>query len=125
IVTSSLEKKQIECILDLEPGLPSVLTNSDLINQMLVNIFSMITSDFTRQSGILIQTQHVKDIVKLIFITTEVVSALNKNSHLEDPSYKIITQLVKKHEGNIEISSGEDSGSKIEIRFPLKRKIRS
>ncbi|MFO7445037.1 MAG: HAMP domain-containing sensor histidine kinase [Ignavibacteriaceae bacterium] len=125
IISSSLEKKQIECILDLEEGLPSVLTHSDLINQMMVNIFSMITADFTRPGGVLIQTQQVKDVIKLIFITTEVVTALNKNSNSEDPNYKIITQLVNKHEGQIDISSSIESGSRIEIKFPLKRKIRS
>jgi K+-sensing histidine kinase KdpD len=123
IISSSLEKKQIECILDLEPGLPSILTNSDLINQMLVNIFSIITADFTRPGGILIQTQHIKDIVKLSVISTEVVASLDEAS--SDPNYKIIMQLVRKHEGQIETNANEKFGSKIDIKFPLKRKIRA
>jgi K+-sensing histidine kinase KdpD len=123
IISSSLEKKQIECILDLEPDLPSILTNSDLINQMLVNIFSIITADFTRPGGILLQTQHVKDIVKLSVITTEVITALDEAS--SDPNYKIILQLVCKHEGWIETNANDKFGTKIDIKFPLKRKIRA
>lgn len=122
IISSSLEKKQIECILDLEPGLPSILTNSDMINQMLVNIFSIITADFTRPGGILIQTQQVKDVVRLSVITTEVINSLNEDN--SDPNYKIVLQLVRKHEGQVETNAHEKFGSKIEIKFPLKRKIR-
>ncbi len=124
IASSSLEKKQIECILDLEKDLPSILSHPHLVNQLFINLVNIITEDLTRQGGIIIQTRFVKDCVKFTLMSTEFIPLL-KNPPTVDPTFTIVNQLVAKHEGKMKTSSELKLGSRIEIFFPLKRKIRS
>src|SRR5690606_27825530 len=98
IASSSLEKKQIECILDLEKDLPSILSHPHLVNQLFINLVNIITEDLTRQGGIIIQTRFVKDCVKFTLMSTEFIPLL-KNPPTVDPTFTIVNQLVAKHEG--------------------------
>ncbi len=127
LVKSTLDNANLEYILDFENDLPSILSHPNYIYQLLTNIFSLIKNSKTKKGGVIIQTRFKDDNVILRVISTNKVDASNKaknNNVQQNLSVSIIKNLMKKHEGQFEIGSFENSGAALVLSFPLKRKIR-
>jgi len=127
LVKSTLENANLEYILDFENDLPPILSHPNYIYQLLTNIFSLIKSYKTKKGGIIIQTRFNDDQVLLRIISTNKIDDSNKNNNTnvqQKLSMSIIKNLIKKHEGQLEFGSIENSGAALVLMFPLKRKIR-
>ncbi len=121
LVYSTLRNANIECVLDLQDGIPSILSHTTYIHQILTNLFGLIKRRQRKTNGIIIQTRSKADEIVLRFITT---FPLNEALSEKNLNLKIVNNLVKKHEGETHIEDTLDSGSVIVLRFPLIRKIR-
>jgi signal transduction histidine kinase len=121
IVKSTLDTANIECVLDLEDKIPSILSHPNYINQILTNLFGIIRKNKEGRSGIIIQTRFRNENIYLRFVSTIIFNEENLKSEL---NYKIVQSLVKKHEGNFTVKDSFDGGASIVIEFPLIRKIR-
>lgn len=129
LVKSFLESVNIECILDLEKDIPPVLSHPNYIYQLLTNLFSMIKSYSKKGGGIFIQTKFVDDKVIVKVITTSYLHNIVENSNggevkTRDLNLNIISDLMKKHEGEFRAAADIQKGSTMILNFPLKRKIR-
>lgn len=126
LVKSTLENANLEYILDFENDLPPLLSHPNYIYQLLTNIFSLIKGKSVKKGGVIIQTRYKEDRILLRVISTNKVdvSKKNENDVQQNLSLSILKNLMKKHEGEIEIGSYENSGAAIVLNFPLKRKIR-
>ncbi len=127
LVKSTLDNANLEYILDFEGDLPSVLSHPNYVYQLLTNIFSLIKSYKAKKGGVIIQTRFKDDNVILRVISTNQINAANKNDGnnvQQNLSVSIIKNLMKKHEGQLELGSFENNGAALVLMFPLKRKIR-
>jgi K+-sensing histidine kinase KdpD len=126
LVKSTLENANLEYILDFEEDLPPVLSHPNYIYQLLTNIFSLIKSYKTKKGGIIIQSRFKDDNIVLRVISTNQIDTANKNENnvQQNLSINIIKNLMKKHEGQLEFGTFENSGAALVLKFPLKRKIR-
>lgn len=127
LIKSTLENANFECILDFENDLPSILSHPNYIYQLLTNVFSVIKNYKTRKGGIILQTRFKSDTIILRVITTNGIKnkdVKNSDDVQNNVSLSIIKNLMKKHEGQLEFDSFENSGTAMVLKFPLKRKIR-
>jgi len=127
LVKSTLENANLEYILDFENDLPPILSHPNYVYQLLTNIFSLIKSYKTKKGGLIIQTRFNDSNIILRVISTNKIDTSNKNdsnSVQQNLSVSIIKNLMKKHEGQMEFGSFENSGAALVLMFPLKRKIR-
>lgn len=126
VVLSSLKYKNYEFIWDFENDLPPILSNSTYVHQLLTNLFTLVGKDGQEAGGILIQTKYSQGNVYLRFITTDQISDISDLAakDTKNLTIKMINNLMKKHEGDLEISPEDQAGTTIVLRFPLKRKIR-
>ncbi len=127
LVKSTLENANMEYILDFDNDLPSILSHPNYIYQLLTNIFSLLKSFKADKGGIILQTRFKDNNIYLRVISTVKINYSSKNDS-ENEQYglaiKIIKNLMKKHEGAVEIDSFNNGGTAISLKFPLKRKIR-
>lgn len=121
IVLSTLKYKNYECILDLEAGIPPILTKSTYIHQLLTNFFSLMKN--SQGGGIVIQTKFVVDKIVVNFITTDIFSPAKLDID-QKTNLKMIENIMHLHEGKIKIFNPKSSGSSFVLTFPLRRKIR-
>lgn len=127
LVKSTLDNANLEYILDFEKDLPSILSHPNYIYQLLTNIFSLIKKNNSKKGGVIIQTRFKDDNVIIRVISTnkvDVSNKLEKNNVQQNLSVSIIKNLIKKHEGQFEVGSFDNSGAALVLLFPLKRKIR-
>lgn len=127
LVKSTLDNANLEYILDFENDLPPILSHPNYVYQLLTNIFSIVKSYKTKKGGVIIQTRFNDNNVILRVISTNNIDSTNKNdsnSVQQNLSVKLINNLMKKHEGQMEFGSIENSGAALVLMFPLKRKIR-
>ena len=127
VIHSALKNDKYECILELEKDIPSILSHPNHVNQILTNIFGLVKAKNSKGGGILIQTKFVKDNIILKVLSTDYIKDFKNNikENIENLNIRILTNLMKKHEGSLKIKSNESSGTLIELYFPLKRKLRS
>lgn len=123
MVRSSLEALRLECVLDLEKGIPPVLSHPNYMHQLLANVLGVIKSYTAGDGGVILQTRFRKDTVMINFISTAKVKPISEGNP-GSLNMRIIETLMQKHEGDMVIASEGDAGSVITLRFPLKRKIR-
>lgn len=125
-ISSSLQAANIECILNLDENVPSVLSHPDYLTHLLTTIFGMIKTSAQDGGGILIQTKYNNGIVIVRVVTTAFVQSLIKNStsNNDDLNVKMISHLMQKHQGSVDFDANELTGSSIVLTFPLKKKIR-
>lgn len=127
LVKSTLESANLEYILDFENDLPPILSHPNYIYQLLTNIFSLIKGYKSRKGGVIIQTRFKEDNVILRVISTSKIDPTeinNSNQVQRNLSLSIIKNLMKKHEGQLQLDSFENSGAAFVLVFPLKRKMR-
>ncbi len=121
LVESTLKNANIECALDLQEDIPSILSHPTYIHQILTNLFGLVKRERGRTNGIVIQTRSKDSDIVLRFVTSVRLAEKFSEKNL---NYRIVQNLVKKHEGESILEDTLDSGSVIVLRFPLIRKIR-
>lgn len=123
IAKSTLNNLQIECELDLENELPSIISNQKHLKQVATNLFSLIKRKAQKGSGVFIQSRLTNDVVVLSFFLTDYMEEINSGA---DPminlTIRIIKELMKKNEGVADFESVPMKGTSIHLLFPLKRK---
>jgi len=125
-ISSSLEAAKIECILNLDENIPSVLSHPDYLTHLLTTIFGMIKTASQNGGGILLQTKYNNGFVIVRIVTTAFIQSLTKEQKTQndDLNIKMITHLMQNHQGIVEYDAHEKTGSSIVLTFPLKKKIR-
>lgn len=126
MVKSTLDGFGIECVLDFANDLPSILSHSNYIFQLLTNILGIIKKQ-SEEAGIIIQTRYKNDSVNLQVITTSdlVKYSEKKTSNSKKPlNIRILENLMQKHEGSVAVERLQSGGSMITLQFPLIRKMR-
>jgi K+-sensing histidine kinase KdpD len=121
VVLSTLNYKDYECILDLEPNIPPILTKSTYIHQLLTNFFSIMKSE--NGGGILIQSKFSDEKIIVNFITTDLITASGLDSK-QKTNLKMMENLMNLHEGTLKIHNTKSGGTNFVLTFPLRRKIR-
>lgn len=124
VIASSVKKENYECMLDLEKELPPILSHPNLINQILVNTYSVLRP-IGNDGGIIIQTKDAKDQVIIKFFTTDNIKIPVSNfENSNNMSLRILDKLIKKHEGEIKINSSDAAGTTVILIFPIRRRLR-
>lgn len=128
LVKSTLENVNLECVLDFENNIPSILSHPNYIFQLLTNVIGLIKNRSNSKGGIIIQTRFNNDYILLKVVTTATLKTNSSNDNfITNPTelnVRIIDNLMKKHEGDFSISSYQNTGSAVTLKFPLRRKIR-
>jgi signal transduction histidine kinase len=128
LTRSSWESIKIECVLDLDKEVPPVLSHQNYIYQILSNVFEAIKSEANGTEGVIIQTRYKQDNIIIKIISTVNLTTFEKKnlkgSGSKSMNYKILENLMKKHEGKLDLIASETSGSTLSLLFPIKRKIR-
>lgn len=128
LIKSSLQNNNIECVLDLDKNIPSFLSHPNYVYQILRNSFNIIKSTIEKNGGILIQTRFKNENIILKIISTSNLVQFAKEIASENKSdninYRMLKNIVNKHEGSLKIDSSQKSGSTITFNFPIKRKLR-
>lgn len=121
VVLSTMKYKDYECILDLETGIPPILTKSTYIHQLLTNFFSIMKNE--NGGGIVIKTKFTGEQILLNFITTDLITAQNLDAN-QKTNLKMMENIINLHEGSIRIHNVKAGGTNFVLTFPLRRKIR-
>lgn len=125
LLMSSLKNDNYECILDLGENIPPILSNSNMLNQIFSNLFTIIRTGFTEAGGILIQTRFQSGMVQVNVFTTDTLGKLTgKEKDSYELSFSMIQNLMKKHDGKVIHNNSGDSGTSISLQFPFKRKLK-
>jgi K+-sensing histidine kinase KdpD len=128
LVKSSLENANIECVLDFERNIPSILSHPSYIYQLLSNIISTVKANSKGGGGIIIQTRSVAESVVIKIINTVNITPLRSDSNSlsksSDLNLKIIDNIMKMHEGVFKLDSFQKNSSVIILKFPLRRRLR-
>ena len=125
LIESSLQQNNYECILDLESELPSIISDSSAVNQLLTNLFTLLKSEMLNGGGILIQTKHQDDFINVRVVSTDYIPVLEnyKTNPTKDLSILMIKNIMKKHGGKVHMETNKYKGSNMSVIFPLKRTL--
>jgi len=123
LIEPALLAENCEMVLDLEEKIPSVLSNPNYLNQILINGFSLVNPLTENNGGIIIQSRYSKQCITLKMIFTKSIDVDNiKENQI---GINILKSLMEKHEGEFFIDSKNSSGSTLIFSFPLIRKVRA
>ncbi|MGE5399263.1 MAG: histidine kinase dimerization/phospho-acceptor domain-containing protein [Ignavibacteriales bacterium] len=127
LIKSSLENANIECLLDFEKDIPSVISHPSYIFQLLSNVISVIKASSTGGGGIIIQTRYyAESIIVKVINTAQVTPYVSDGKNpVKSPNlnFKIIDNIMRIHEGILNIESYQKNSSVINMKFPLRRRI--
>lgn len=123
LIEPALLAEHCEMVLDLEKNIPSILSSSNYLNQILINAFSLINPLTEKNGGIIIQTRYSKQSITLRMIFTKSIDVDNMKEH--QIGINILKSLMEKHEGEFFIDTKKTSGSTLVFSFPLIRKVRA
>lgn len=123
LIQPALLAENCEMVLDLEENIPSILSCTNYLNQILINGFSLINPLTENNGGIIIQSRYSKQsiTVKMIFTKSIDVDNMKENQI----GINILKSLMEKHEGEFLIDSKNSSGCALIFSFPLIRKVRA
>ncbi len=139
LLSSTFNNINYECYLDLADNLPPVLSHPDYFYQILSNIFSFIISSPSEnvsrnllkgysqdknRGGILIQTKYKERKIDVRIVFTNQIKTLNSEKDATQYNLRIVNNLMRKHEGELNFLGNEVNGSVVVLTFPLQRKIR-
>ncbi len=139
LLSSTFKNINYECYLDLADNLPPVLSHPDYFYQILSNIFSFIISSPAdnvsrnllkgysqdkNKGGILIQTRYKERKIDVRIVFTNQIKTLNSEKDAAQYNLRIVNNLMRKHEGELNFLGNEVNGSVVVLTFPLQRKIR-
>ncbi|MDT3695822.1 MAG: HAMP domain-containing sensor histidine kinase [Ignavibacterium sp.] len=122
VIEHSLKADSYECVLDLEESIPSILSNYNILKQILINAFSLINPLRGTGGGMIVQSRYSNEtiIVKMLF--TDTIDELSNEE--KEFGLNILKHLMNKHEGDFRINNDKNSGTSLIFSFPLKRKMR-
>ncbi|MCS7052185.1 MAG: hypothetical protein NZM09_00475 [Ignavibacterium sp.] len=123
LIEPALLAENCELVLDLEENIPTVLSCSNYLNQILINAFSLVNPLTEKDGGIIIQTRYSKQNITVKMIFTKSIDLENIKEH--QIGINILKSLMEKHEGEFLIDSKKSSGSTLIFTFPLIRKVRA
>ena len=125
VTSPSFKQMNYECIMDLEEKLPTIISNSGEVNQLLTNIFTLLQSEPQNSGGILIQTRVLNEQILLKMISTDYIPLLAnfEENPSRDLSIMMVTRFMEKHSGKVIMDTSPSGGSTITLLFPLKRKL--
>lgn len=123
-LNSTINSKNYEIILDLEQNLPPVLSTPNYIQQVLTNIFGMMVNTL-QTGGLYLRTKYSNNNVLLRVISTEHldIQTETEKDYSKNINLMMLQSIMKKHEGAVNFSSSEETGSYLELVFPLRRKL--
>ncbi len=123
LIEPALIAENCEMVLDLEENIPTVLSCTNYLNQILINGFSLVNPLTENNGGIIIQSRYSKQsiTVKMIFTKSIDVDNMKENQI----GINILKSLMEKHEGEFLIDSHNNEGSTLTFSFPLIRKVRA
>ena len=124
VINSTIKIFNYECVLDLEDKLPKVLSQSEYLDQLLTNSFSLLCADKENGGGLFIQTKYKNSAVYIRFVSTDFIPDTGSLSDNRSVNIKIIRNLMLKHDGNMEIASTKEKGTTLTLKFPLQRKLK-
>ena len=75
------------------------------------------------RGGILIQTKYLNEKIQLRVALTKKLKDLEKDDAICQ-EYKLLKNLMTRHEGKISLENIKNSGSTLIFTFPLKRRVR-
>jgi len=124
VVNPSLKQMNYECILDLEEGLPTIVSSPNELNQFFISLFTLLKSEPQSSGGILLQTKHQNDQILLKIASTDYLPLLieYEKNPTRDLSLMMISRFISKHDGKVIMETSRGNGSTITLIFPLKRK---
>lgn len=123
LIQPALLAENCEMVLDLEENIPSVLSCTNYLNQILINGFSLINPLTENNGGIIIQSRYSKQSITIKMIFTKSIDVDNMKEN--QIGINILKSLMEKHEGEFLIDSKNSSGSTLIFSFPLIRKVRA
>jgi signal transduction histidine kinase len=125
VVLSSLRYRNYECILDLDENLPPILSKKIYVHQILTNLFGLVINSKVEGGGILVQTKFINNFITLRFIVTDRLDIYSENedSNKANLNVKMISNIMKRHQGDINIDNNESGGTSIVLNFPIKRNL--
>jgi hypothetical protein len=124
LTNSTLKNNNHECVLDLSPQLPNFLTDPAYINQILSNIFGIISESQKKSVGILIQTRYLHEHIHLKFLITEAIKDFKNPGKNCAFNIQVINNLMKLHEGEFKADISAENGTIVQIKFPIKRRLK-
>ncbi len=125
MVISSLKNYNYECVLDLDEKIPTLLINPNDINQIFTNLFSFLFNKGNNLVGLIIQTRYQAGYIILKFLSTENINDLEGNEQKSEKflNLKVVKNLIDKYQGEISLDSNIETGTILQLSFPLKRNI--
>lgn len=124
VINATLQNLNLECELDLEENIPTILSDPNEIKQILTGIFSLLKSTSRKGGAFIIQTKYIKEKVVLSVFTTEQIAGIsNESEYKSNVTVRLINELMKKNEGSAEFNLLPLKGTIIHLVFPLKRKL--
>ncbi len=125
MVISSLKNYSYECILDLDEKIPTLLINPNDMNQIFTNLFSFLFNKGNSLVGLIIQTRYQAGYIILRFLSTENINDLEGNEEKSEKflNLKVVKNLIDKYQGEISLDSNIETGTILQLSFPLKRNI--
>lgn len=123
LIEPAILAENCEIVFDLDEDIPTILSNSNFLNQILINAFSLINPLAEKNSGIIFQTRYSKQNVILRMIFTRSIDLENMKEY--QTGINILKALMGKHEGELIIDSKKSGGTKLVFTFPLIRKVRA
>jgi len=124
VIDTTLSNFGLECELDLEENIPTILSDPQDIKQILTNIFSIIKNDSKKGGAVVVQTKNIKDKIIISIFTTEQITGLTDvNNSDASVTVKFVDELMKKSEGTAEFNSLPLKGTIIHLIFPMKRDL--
>lgn len=122
LIEPTLNGDAYECLLDLEENIPPILSNKNLLKQLLINSFSLINPLNKKGGGIIMSTRYANETIILNILFTDRIKTSQESE--KEVGIKLLNNIMSKHEGSFSISTNAETGSCLTFNFPLKRKIR-
>lgn len=122
VIEHSLKADSYECVLDLEENMPSILSNYNNLNQILVSAFGLMHSFRKSGGGVIIQSRYGNETIVVKMLFTDSVDL--KSNDEQEYGISILKHLMEKQEGEVRFNSDPETGTNLIISFPLKRKLR-
>ena len=121
IISTTVNNKNCELVLDLQKNIPGIISNRDYIFQLLTNVFALMLSGKNEDGGILLQTRHEDDFTSIKIVSTNYLESLDNKIEQANPemSLTIIKKLMDKHQGSFKANSNQATGSSLTLSFPL------
>ncbi len=125
MVNSTLTNYNYECILDLDEKIPPMLSNPNELTQMMTNVFSFLFNKNNKPAGLIIQTRFQTGNIIIKFLCTNNINETEdeRQKTSKQLNLKIVKNLVDKHHGEVSIDSDRNSGTILQLLFPLRRKV--